>query len=161
MYLNGGLTRRLGPQAARSEIQSHAADPLGNDLVTGAKNDVEVRQDHLPCFGGIATGCNNIETDRRNDLLAPCWQLARMLVIVAVTSIASAAMLFDGLNIVTSPVPAGIPGIGHALRSVQIPPWSISPFLPQADRRTRAASATMRNFTGIGFLGGLERLSSS
>src|SRR5688572_20930326 len=81
-----------------------------------------------------------------------------MLVIVAVTSIASAAMLFDGLNVVMSPVPAGIPGIGHALRSVQMPPWSMRPFLPQADKRTRAASATMRNFTVTGFLGGLDRL---
>jgi len=45
------------------------------------------------------------------------WQVARTSVIAAVTSIARASLLSAGLNRVMSPVPAGTPAIGHALRT--------------------------------------------
>jgi hypothetical protein len=45
------------------------------------------------------------------------WQFARSWVIVAVTSIARESVLPCGLNKVTSPVPVGMPAIGHTLRT--------------------------------------------
>ncbi len=49
---------------------------------------------------------------------APSAHDERRLVMVAVTSMADASTLFAGLNMVMSPVPAGIAGSGHGLRRV-------------------------------------------
>jgi len=49
--------------------------------------------------------------------LPASWHTARTSVIAAVTSIARESVLPSGLNKVMSPVPAGTPAIGQALRT--------------------------------------------
>ncbi len=79
-------------------------------------------------------------------------QLPYTFVIVAVMSIAEAALLFAGSNKVMSPVPAGTPTSGQALRVMYTPPSSISlPLVQEASRET-ISSGRRRNFTGRGFL---------
>jgi len=73
----------------------------------------------------------------------------RMLVIDATTSIADEARLVAGLNIVTSPVEAGIATAGHALRVIAMPPVSsMSPSFAHPDKTASTTNvAAIREVT--------------
>jgi hypothetical protein len=87
-------------EVAGREVQDRLTDALGGHVGPALQRNVEIRQDDLPRRSGVAPQRNNGES-----------------VIAAVTSMARESVLPGGLNRVTSPVPAGTPAIGQALRT--------------------------------------------
>ena len=89
---------------------------LRHDILAALKRDVEIRKHNLARGARIAAQAEIVKVTVET---THCrfWQLARTWVIAAVTSIARESLLPAGSNKVMSPVPAGIPAIGHALRT--------------------------------------------
>jgi len=109
VHADGRLARGLRAITARCEIEPDAPETLRNDVRACLKADVEEWQDHLTRLGRVTPRRNHVEGDGRDELIRRFLARSAQAEAIDVT-------LFDGLNNVMSPVPAGIPGIGQALR---------------------------------------------